>query len=228
MEVVPGAGRLRYVVSPDHRHWHLLGFDRYELRRAGRRAAAVSDRKTGFCLGDRYPVTGRRLKAAPPSPSTPVAAASANRACIGIQEGISVGYGDDYQANLEGQYLPLTGLPSGPLRARAPRERGPPPARAQLPQQRGVGTARAALAARRPGRPAAEGLPRHRPLRPPAGARRRWRARLSTEKPRSCRQRALGPWAPIPLSEGRGNGVRVEARCGPPSRSAPPPCRDRG
>ena len=32
---------------------------------------------------------------------------------LGIQEGISVGYGDDYQANLEGQYLPLTGLRSG-------------------------------------------------------------------------------------------------------------------
>ena len=60
-EVVPNVGELRYVVSPDHRHWHLLGFDRYELRRAGHRAAAVRDRKTGFCLGDRYPVTGRRL-----------------------------------------------------------------------------------------------------------------------------------------------------------------------
>ena len=55
-EVVPGAGRLRYVVSPDHRHRHLLGFDRYAL---------------------------------------------------------SVGYGDDYPANLEGQYLRLTGLSAG-------------------------------------------------------------------------------------------------------------------
>ena len=44
-EVVPNVGELRYVVSPDHRHWHLLGFDRYELRRAGHRAAAVIDRK---------------------------------------------------------------------------------------------------------------------------------------------------------------------------------------
>jgi glucose/arabinose dehydrogenase len=32
---------------------------------------------------------------------------------IGVKEGISVGYGDDYKANLEGQYLRLTGLPSG-------------------------------------------------------------------------------------------------------------------
>ena len=34
-EVVSGAGRLRYVRARDHRHWHLLGFDRYELRRPG-------------------------------------------------------------------------------------------------------------------------------------------------------------------------------------------------
>ena len=32
---------------------------------------------------------------------------------LAIQEGISVGYGDDYTANLEGQYLRLTGLRAG-------------------------------------------------------------------------------------------------------------------
>src|SRR5215207_8857587 len=63
-EVVPEVGRARYAVSPDHRHWHLLGFDRYELRRAGRMAAVVRDRKTGFCLGDRYAVTQRPAAAA--------------------------------------------------------------------------------------------------------------------------------------------------------------------
>ena len=57
-ELVRGVGRLRYVVSPDHRHWHLLGFERYELARPDGRVV-VNDRKTGFCLGDRYAV-GRR------------------------------------------------------------------------------------------------------------------------------------------------------------------------
>src|SRR4051812_14955335 len=47
--VLSDAGRLRYVKSPDHQHWHLLGFDRYELRRRGGRAV-VKDRKSGFCL----------------------------------------------------------------------------------------------------------------------------------------------------------------------------------
>jgi glucose/arabinose dehydrogenase len=111
-EVVPGVGELRYVVSPDHRHWHLLGFDRYQLRRAGRRRAVVSDRKTGFCLGDRYAASNR-----PPSaPTEPVYTSRcglADPGLVGIREGISVGYGDDYKANLEGQYLPLTGLRAG-------------------------------------------------------------------------------------------------------------------
>jgi hypothetical protein len=112
--VVHHAGHLRYVKSPDHQHWHLLHFERYELRRPGARHAAVRDRKTGFCLGDRYAV-----------PSPPVLPARApdkvyRGACglerpglLGVLEGISVGYGDDYTANLEGQYLPLSKLRAG-------------------------------------------------------------------------------------------------------------------
>ena len=112
-EVVPDVGRLRYVVSSDHRHWHLLAFDRYELRRAGSGARLVRDRKTGFCLGDRYAVRG------PPPRATPPRAAYTSRCGLGapgrlgMREGISVGYGDDYPAHLEGQYLPLTGLRAG-------------------------------------------------------------------------------------------------------------------
>ena len=50
-------GELRYVHSETHQHWHLLGFERYELRRPGDdRTSLRSDRKTGFCLGDRYPI----------------------------------------------------------------------------------------------------------------------------------------------------------------------------
>jgi Lysyl oxidase len=112
-DVVPGVGRLRYVVSPDHRHWHLLGFDRYRLRRAGVHEAAVRDRKSGFCLGDRYRITDRRLRSAPDEPRYTSRCGLAAPGLLGIQEGISVGYGDDYPANLEGQYLRLSGLPGG-------------------------------------------------------------------------------------------------------------------
>jgi hypothetical protein len=112
-QVVRGVGRLRYVIAPDHRHWHLLGFDRYELRTPGGTTVHVRDRKTGFCLGDRYPVSDRALPARAPAARYTSRCGLGEPARLGISEGVSVGYGDDYAANLEGQYLPLTGLRSG-------------------------------------------------------------------------------------------------------------------
>jgi hypothetical protein len=111
--VVKGVGRLRYVVSPDHRHWHLLRFDRYELRRAGAGKALVRDRKTGFCLGDRYLDQRRPYRHAAKRARYTSRCGLDHPEFLGITEGISVGYGDNYAANLEGQYLPVTGLPSG-------------------------------------------------------------------------------------------------------------------
>ena len=111
--VVQHVGRLRFVVSPDHRHWHLLRFQRYELRRAGSTIPLARDRKTGFCLGDRYAVTGRTLPARAAAPRYTSRCGLEQTQRLGIREGISVGYGDDYAANLEGQYLPLTGVPDG-------------------------------------------------------------------------------------------------------------------
>ena len=60
--LVPEVGELSYTVSPDHQHWHYVGFDRYELRRAGTDDAVVRDRKSGFCLGDRYRVDTRPIR----------------------------------------------------------------------------------------------------------------------------------------------------------------------
>jgi hypothetical protein len=111
-ELVRGAGRLRYVRARDHRHWHLLGFDRYELRRPGGRTL-IRDRKSGFCLGDRYAVTGRDLPARAPKKVYTSRCGLDHPDLMGIREGISVGFGDDYVANLEGQWLPLDGLRAG-------------------------------------------------------------------------------------------------------------------
>ena len=111
--VVPDVGRLRYVRSPDHRHWHLLGFDRYELRRADSGETVVADRKSGFCLGDRYPVRTRVVPAQPAEPVYRSRCGLDRSSLLSIREGISPGYGDDYAANLEGQYLPLSGLRPG-------------------------------------------------------------------------------------------------------------------
>jgi hypothetical protein len=113
MAVVEAVGRLRYVDSRDHEHWHLLDFERYQLRRAGGGTTRVTDRKTGFCLGDRYRTRRRALPARPATPRYTGRCGLGATARLGLVEGISVGYGDDYPANLEGQFLPLTGLPAG-------------------------------------------------------------------------------------------------------------------
>jgi hypothetical protein len=111
--VVHDVGHLRYVRSRDHQHWHLLRFDRYELRRPGGDRALVRDRKTGFCLGDRYEVRTRALPGHPPQKVYESRCGLERPGLMGVREGISVGYGDIYVANLEGQYLPLRHVRAG-------------------------------------------------------------------------------------------------------------------
>jgi lysyl oxidase len=112
-EIVPEVGSLEFVRSPDHRHWHYLGFDRYELRRAGSAHAVVRDRKSGFCLGDRYRVTKIRVANAVPEKVYRGRCGLDEPGRAEIVEGISVGYGDAYSAFLEYQDLPLDGLAAG-------------------------------------------------------------------------------------------------------------------
>ena len=112
---VPNVGRIRFVRSETHRHWHLLGFERYELRRVDGGGRVVRrDRKTGFCLGDRFdafPKGGIR--------NQPLIGAyrgqceKNHQTVFRVREGISVGYGDDYKPQVEGQFIDITGIPAG-------------------------------------------------------------------------------------------------------------------
>lgn len=72
----------------------------------------VTGRKTGFCLGDRYraPI---RLPAAPPTPVHTGRCGLQRPDLLQIRVGISVGFGDDYSAFLEGQDLSLDGVRDG-------------------------------------------------------------------------------------------------------------------
>jgi hypothetical protein len=104
-------GRLAFVRSQTHRHWHLLGFERYELRGLDGRLLG-RDRKTGFCLGDRY----ARELTLPRMPRSPVWSAECGRGEPQLRrlvEGLSVGYGDDYPPSREGQWIDVSGLPPG-------------------------------------------------------------------------------------------------------------------
>ena len=112
-DVYRAVGRLRYVRSPDHQHWHLLRFERYELRRAGSGKVLVRDRKTGFCLGDRYRVVNGKPVAAVMNPVHTGRCALRRPGRLHVSEGISVGWGDNYVAYLEGQSLPIDHLASG-------------------------------------------------------------------------------------------------------------------
>jgi Lysyl oxidase len=112
-EVVPAVGRMQFVRSSDHNHWHLLKFDRYELRRAGSGRTVVRDRKSGFCLGDRYALQGPTLPAAPVEPVYTGRCGLGQTGLLELTEGISVGYGDIYQPYLEYQQLRLDGLRNG-------------------------------------------------------------------------------------------------------------------
>ena len=51
----PIPATLYYEPAPSHTHWHLLDFEHFQLRTPDGRVV-VTDRKTGFCLGDRYPL----------------------------------------------------------------------------------------------------------------------------------------------------------------------------
>jgi Lysyl oxidase len=128
----PKVNYLYYEPAPSHKHWHLQGFEHFQLRSlAG--APIVSDRKNGVCLGDRYRIA-RQVPHAAKDANTPLGrlfhdfafntgnkpsdyncqhgrtAASGVR---DVREGISVGLGDDYSYVLDYQWLDISHIPSG-------------------------------------------------------------------------------------------------------------------
>jgi hypothetical protein len=104
---------LRFVVEETHRHWHLLGFERYELRTPHGEAVG-RDRKTGFCLGDRYDAhAGSRIPGEPRRAVWTQECGRDQAERLRIREGLSPGFGDDYVPLLEGQFIDVTGLRPG-------------------------------------------------------------------------------------------------------------------
>jgi hypothetical protein len=112
LTVVRGVGVLRYELHPPHRHWHLDDFVRYELRRLDG-SLVVRDRKSGFCLIDRWGTSrtlpGKRRAA----PRFLGDCGTLRPDALRVEEGSSVGYTDRYPAFFHGQDLELTGLEAG-------------------------------------------------------------------------------------------------------------------
>jgi hypothetical protein len=110
----PRVGFLRYDVSASHSHWHLMDFQRYELRRADDHSLVVRDRKSGFCLTDRW--THRVATGLPGQPRRPRFTTYCGRGETGaltVGQGTSVGYTDLYPSHFHGQNLDVTRVPAG-------------------------------------------------------------------------------------------------------------------
>ncbi len=103
-------GTFRYVYAEDHQHWHLLDFDRYELY-SGRTGRPVRPtRKTGFCLNDEFRVRTHSRKA----PRRFTDGCGLNHPeLLQVNFGLSPGWGDSYRPFVEGQYINLSGVPTG-------------------------------------------------------------------------------------------------------------------
>jgi len=82
------------------------------LRRASDHRLVRPDRKTGFCLGDRYD-SGRSFARKPPRAVITGSCLRDEPGARAVAMGISIGYGDDYHAYLEGQSIDVTGVPAG-------------------------------------------------------------------------------------------------------------------
>ena len=107
-----GMGVLRYEDHPPHRHWHLDDFVRYELRRLDG-SAVVRDRKSGFCLLDRWGLARPVAGVSPAPPRFVGDCAALLPRTLRVEQGTSVGYTDRYPAFFHGQDLAVTGLPAG-------------------------------------------------------------------------------------------------------------------
>jgi hypothetical protein len=107
----PDAGRLRYTPSPTHTHWHLLDFQRYELRTLDGELI-VRDRKSGFCLADHWGLARRRVAIFTGAHFYGNCAQSQPEA-LSVEQGTSVGFTDLYPAHFHGQNLELKGVPAG-------------------------------------------------------------------------------------------------------------------
>ena len=123
--------------SETHRHWHFLDFERYELLAPDGKLLG-RDRKTGFCLGDRY--DAHASVELPGEPAEPVWTQECGRgqpARLLVREGISPGYGDDY--------VPRLSPPGRAIRPPTPGEPGPRATRERLWRQQRVRRLRPAL-----------------------------------------------------------------------------------
>jgi hypothetical protein len=105
-------GQMRFTISFPHRHWHLLRFQSFELRRASDHGVVVRDRKSGFCLADHYGLARSRVRRFG-APRFLGNCGQFRPELLAVEHGTSVGYTDRYPAHFHGQNVDISGVPSG-------------------------------------------------------------------------------------------------------------------
>ncbi len=108
-----GVGGMRFESHPPHHHWHLDPFDGYELRRASDGSLVRRDRKTGFCLLDRWGTAPLPPGARRGPPHFLGDCAAGRPDARSVEEGSSVGYTDRYPQFFHGQEVDVTDVPAG-------------------------------------------------------------------------------------------------------------------
>ena len=87
------------IFHPQHRHWHIENFARYELKRSSDGTIVASSAKVSFCIIDIH----HRRPALPGSPATKHYTQCDRASTLGI----SVGWSDEYHSTLADQYIVL-------------------------------------------------------------------------------------------------------------------------
>jgi Lysyl oxidase len=116
-QAVP-VSKVKLVYEGDgHDHWHVHDLERYELVPQPPGGQRRIGKKVGFCFFDNYGY-GLELPGAPEGPGYGEAGCG-TRSSVRLRTGLSVGWGDIYHRSLPGQYIDITGLPSGRYRLKA-------------------------------------------------------------------------------------------------------------
>lgn len=105
-------GELAYEPHAPHSHWHLEPFERYELHSLRQPGVVVRDRKSGFCLIDRWGRAARVVKKQR-KPRFIGDCATGRPEATQVVQGSSPGYRDRYPAFFHGQDVEIQGLPEG-------------------------------------------------------------------------------------------------------------------
>jgi hypothetical protein len=108
-------GAVARYATDGHGHWHVQRVSGMELFATDGRAIRTG-RKIGFCFFD----TSRYRPLLPRSPSKRryAEAGCGTRSSLRVTMGISVGWGDRYQATLAYQWIDVTGVPAGTYHVR--------------------------------------------------------------------------------------------------------------